>query len=75
MNYTTLAIGVFALLFGVCILIVRIKTPEKFSKLNAMKEKFGDKQGLIIHSVAYTIIPIVIGTVFIYAGVLGVSLF
>ena len=75
MNYTTLAIGLFALLFGVCTLFVRIKRPEKFGKLNAMKEKYGEKTGIAIHTISYTVIPIIAGIVFIVVGLKGVAVF
>ncbi len=75
MNYTTLAIGLFALAFGVCTLFVRIKRPEKFGKLNAMKEKFGEKTGAAIHTISYTVVAIIAGIVFIVAGFMGVAIF
>ena len=75
MDYTTLAVGVFALLFGVCTLILRFKNQEKLGKLNVMKEKFGDRTGVIIHTVSYTVIPIVAGVLFIVIGLRGGSVF
>ena len=64
-----------AALYGFYTLIVRFKTPEKFCKLTAMKEKFGDKGGIVFHTIAYSIVPIIVGIVFIYSGALGVSVF
>jgi len=75
MNYTTLAIGLFALAFGICTLIVRVKNPEKFGKLNAMQEKFGEKMGEAIHTISYTVIPIIAGIVFIVGGLMGLTVF
>ena len=75
MNHTTLAIGLVALAFGVCTLFVRITRPEKFGKLNAMKEKFGEKTGTAIHTISYTVIPIIAGIVFIVVGFMGVAIF
>jgi hypothetical protein len=75
MNYTTLAFGLFALLFGVCTLILRVKNPGKFRKLNAMKEKYGEKTGVIIHTISYTVIPIIVGILFIIIGLKGVTIF
>jgi len=75
MNYTTLAIGLFALLFGVYTLILRLKNQEKFGKLNVMKEKYGVKTGVIIHTISYTIIPIIAGIVFIVIGLKGGEIF
>ncbi len=74
MNYTTLAIGLLALLFGICTLIVRVKNPEKFGKLKAMKEKYGETTGAAIHTISYTVIPIIAGIVFILVGFKGVAI-
>jgi len=75
MNYTTLAIGLFALLFGICTLFLRVKNPEKFGKLNAMKEKYGEKTGITIHTISYTVIPIIAGILFIIIGLKGGAIF
>jgi hypothetical protein len=75
MNYTTLAIGLFALLFGICTLFLRVKNPEKFGKLNAMKKKYGEKLGVTIHTISYTVIPIIAGIIFIVIGLKGVAIF
>ena len=71
MNYTTLAIGLFALLTGICTLYLRVKHPEKFRKLNVMKEKYGEKTGAAIHTISYTILPIIAGIIFIIIGFMG----
>ena len=75
MNYTTLAIGLLALLFGMCTLFLRVKHPGAFRKLNVMKEKYGEKAGAAIHTISYTIIPIIAGIIFIIIGFMGESIF
>jgi hypothetical protein len=75
MNIFTLVLGVFCVGYGIYTAFMRVKTPEKFGKLEAMKKKFGDKAGKIIHIVSYTIIPILVGIVFIITGFFGGSLF
>jgi len=75
MNYTTLTIGLFAFLFGICTLFLRMKNPEKLGKLNAMKEKYGDKTGVTIHTISYTVVPIIVGIVFIVIGLKGRAIF
>ena len=75
MNYTTLVIGLVALAFGVCTLFVRMKNPDKFGKLNAMKEKYGEKTGAAIHTISYTVLPIIAGIVFIVGGLMGLEIF
>jgi hypothetical protein len=52
-----------------------MKNPEKFGKLNAMKEKYGEKTGVTIHTISYTVIPIVAGIIFIVVGFMGVTIF
>jgi hypothetical protein len=75
MNYTTLAIGLLAFFFGICTLFLRVKHPQTFSKLNAMKERYGEKAGAAIHTISYTILPIIAGIIFIIIGFMGESIF
>ena len=75
MNITTVIIGVAAILFGIYTLYLRIKSPEKLGKLNAMKDKFGNGIGNAIHLIAYSLIPLAVGAVFIFSGLKGASLF
>lgn len=75
MNILTVAIGVIALLFGVYIAVSRRLRPQKMAKLEALKDLFGDKIGNLIHFGAYTVIPLVAGGVFVFAGLQGVALF
>lgn len=75
MNYTTFAVGLFALIFGVCTLFLRVKDPGKLGKMNAMKKKYGEKTGVTIHTISYTIIPIVVGILFIVIGLKGGAIF
>jgi hypothetical protein len=75
MNIITLALGIICFGYGVFSIILRIKSPEKFGKLEAMKNKFGDKGGMVIHIISYSILPMLVGIVFIVLGILGISLF
>lgn len=52
-----------------------MKDPEKLGKLNAMKGKYGEKAGVTIHTVSYTIVPIVVGILFIVIGLMGGAIF
>ena len=74
MNIPTIIIGIAALLFGIYTMYVRSRNPEKFGKLKAMQENFGEKRGAILHIVCYSIIPIVFGIVMLLSGLIGVSL-
>ena len=75
MNYPTLIIGLLALLFGISTLTIRIKNPGKLKKLTAMKERYGEKAGIAIHTIFYTVIPVVAGSIFITLALKGISLF
>ncbi len=74
MNYVSIAIGVTALLFGVYTLYARIKTPIVLKKLDAMKKAFGDRAGIILHTISYIIVPLAVGIIFIITGVNGKSI-
>lgn len=75
MNWITIAFGVVALGFGLAATYVRLTAPQKFGKLEAMKQKFGATVGTAIHVVAYSVFPIAAGILFLYMGWRGISLF
>ena len=74
MDIFTLGIGIAALVYGMYTLYARRSNPKGFGKLDAMKTKWGPRTGLALHIFAYTIMPIVLGVVLIYAGIKGVSI-
>jgi hypothetical protein len=74
MNIITLVLGIFCFVYGIFSIILRIKSPEKFGKLEAMKKKFGDKSGMVIYIIFYSILPILAGIVLIVCGMLGISI-
>jgi hypothetical protein len=39
-----------------------------------MKEKYGEKAGTAIHTISYTILPIIVGIIFIIVGLMGESI-
>jgi len=75
MNWITISIGVFAVGFGIYSTFVRLTNPQKFGKLEAMKQKFGATAGTVIHTVAYSVVPIIAGIMFIIQGIRGAALF
>ena len=75
MNWITISIGILALGFGVYTIYARLKSPQRFTKLEAMKLKFGATGGTVIHVIAYTVVPILVGICFIIKGIQGFSLF
>ena len=75
MDITTVLIGAAALGYGIFTIYARLKKPSLLSKLEPMKEKFGNSTGNFIHIIAYTLVPIVAGFVFVNSGLAGHSIF
>jgi hypothetical protein len=65
-----LAFGVFSLGYGIYMMIVRKRTPQKLGKLDAMRKRFGTKLGFVLHFVSYSLLPITAGSVMILLGVI-----
>ncbi len=74
MNLVTTGIGLVLVLFGIYMQIMRTRAPERLGKLKAMKAKFGEDTGMILHITAYTILPFVLGFLISFAGLNGLSL-
>lgn len=71
----TLIFGIISLLFGLLTIYLRIfKNSKGLGKLEAMKETYGEKLGLAIHIVSYTVVPIVVGIVMIVRYLLAENL-
>jgi len=66
MIWSDIVIGSLAILYGAFTLVMRIKKPSAFAKLEAMKERFGEKPGYWIHVVFYSLLPLVVGGVFLH---------
>jgi hypothetical protein len=75
MNVITILVGVAAVVYGGYTAWARRKTPEKFRKLGPMKEFWGERAGLTIHFLGYTVVPIVLGAALVVHGLRGGSLF
>ena len=75
MDIATVLIGAAALAYGVFTIYARLKKPSLLGKLGPMKEKFGSSAGNIIHIIAYTVVPLVAGAVFINSGLAGRAIF
>ncbi|HEU0264724.1 MAG TPA: hypothetical protein VFR01_03255 [Geobacterales bacterium] len=69
MDFMSIGIGVAGVLYGIYAAVARVRTPEKFWKLEPMKKFWGERAGLAIHFLGYTVVPIVIGVLFILRGV------
>ena len=71
----TLIFGIFALLFGLLTIYLRVfRNSKGLSKLEAMKDTYGEKLGLVIHIISYTVVPIVAGIVMIVKYLLAENL-
>ncbi len=70
MNYFKLILGILALTYGIFTIIQRKRKPESFSKLQPMKEKFGDKAGFALHFTGYSLIPIILGVTLMAQAIL-----
>lgn len=68
-----LLIGGFLLTIGLVSLIGRFVAPDSmlFSKLQPMKEQYGDGPGLALHVFSYTVMPLVLGLSFLRGPLLG----
>ena len=68
-----LILGILALAFGLFTLVLRFVAPgsKLFSKIDAIKERFGDTAGTAIHWFAYTIVPLVLGILLILSSQAG----
>ena len=75
MDLLTIGIGLAMVFFSIGMTILRTRAPEKLGKLKAMKNRFGDETGMIVHISAYTILPFVAGFLLAFAGLNGLSLF
>lgn len=75
MDPLTMAFGIGAAGFGSYTTYLRFSKPQKLGKLEAMREKFGTGSGTAIHTVAYSLAPIVVGLILIVAGSYGHKLF
>lgn len=75
MNTITMVVGAAAFSFGLYNIIMRRTGPQKLTRLQAMKDLFGERTGDIVHLLAYAVTPLVAGAVFLFAGSRGVSLF
>ncbi|HZW23281.1 hypothetical protein [Noviherbaspirillum sp.] len=75
MNPVTMILGAAVFAFGLYTVILRRTAPHKLSRLQAMRDLFGDKTGDKVHLFAYAVTPLLCGAVFLFAGSRGVSVF
>ena len=54
--------------YGIATLVVRKFAPHRFWKLEPMKKRWGERAGVTIHVLGYTVLPLVVGAVFLIRG-------
>lgn len=72
-NLISIVVGILLICYGLYTIYARKNTPEKFWKLEPMKKFWGQKTGVIIHIIGYSIIPIIFGIMIIVTGLKGLS--
>jgi hypothetical protein len=75
MNPVTIGIGLAVLLYGLVTGYFRFANPSVFKKLPPMKKFWGERAGTIVHVVAYTLLPLVAGCIYVVNGFLGMAFF
>jgi hypothetical protein len=58
-----IVLGGFGVAFGLYTLFARKFAPNRLWKLEPMKKMWGEKVGLSIHVLAYTVLPLVLGAI------------
>ncbi len=71
MQYTTIALASFILLFALFTAYGTIKNPKELVRLVFMQAKLGKKVGLILHTLVYVIVPAIFGYFMMMAGIDG----
>lgn len=75
MNPLTICVGVAAILYGLTTICLHFYRPSAFKKLPPMKQFWGETEGVVVHVLAYTIVPIVVGSYFVVGGFQGMTFF
>jgi uncharacterized membrane protein len=69
MNIILISIGIIMIAYGIFTYFLRKTKTNKLKKIEAMKNIYGKRAGLIVHFVFYTILPIIAGIVFIFSSI------
>lgn len=73
MNTTSMALGATFVVIGLVVAVVRQTRPAALGKLGRMQQTWGEGAGWWVHFVFYTVMPILAGAVFMFAGTRGVA--
>lgn len=74
MDFLTIILGLLVIAYGAYGFYARARKTEQLGKLEAMKARWGNRGGLILHTVSYSIMPILIGSALVFAGLNGISI-
>ena len=58
-----IVLGGMGVAFGLYTLFARMFAPNHLWKLEPMKKQWGEKVGLAVHVLAYTVLPLVFGAI------------
>ncbi len=75
MDPVTVGMGVVAMGFGGYTFVLRMTNPSRLKKLKPMQDKWGGQTGFVIHTVAYSLVPVGFGVAMVFAGLQGISFF
>ena len=74
MQYSTVALSAFIIIFSLYTLQLSIKNAEKQIRLVYMRNKLGKFWGTFIHTFVYVIVPLIFGSFMLNAGINGVTI-
>lgn len=73
-HVVTMLLGIAAIVYGLYVAYLRSKDPDNLGKLEPMKKLWGDRVGVFLHGVGYTVIPIAFGATLIWMAINEVPL-
>ena len=74
MDWVTLGSGLALCCYGLYTMVMRTKHPEKVFRLKALKGRYGDINGTAVHIVAFTVLPVILGTIMSFRGFIRISI-
>jgi hypothetical protein len=75
MDIATVVVGCAAIVYGLVTLVLRFRGSSLVAKVGPMQERFGRTAGMVIHVVAYSVLPLVFGVIALVLGLSGRSIF
>lgn len=67
-------VGLVGIILGAVNLVAWIRGGSNSAKAQAMRDQYGERRGRLIHGLAYGIMPLLVGIVFLLFGALRLSL-